>query len=411
MTRPARTIRPTWAEIDLGAIEHNVRAVLAHVAPARLCAVVKADGYGHGAVPVTRAVLAAGADGVAVALVEEGADLRAAGIDAPVLVLSEPAPADAHDVVALGLEPTVYSAPGIAALAHAAAAGGAADAAADAADAAGGARRAVRGAEGGGAPAPLPVHLKVDTGMHRVGAPPEDAVALARMVALRPELELASVWTHCAVADEPEHPLTSLQLERFEAVVSELEAAGLRPPELHVANSAAALSLPGARFDMVRCGISLYGIDPSPALAGLVDLRPALRLVSHVGLVKRVDAGEALSYGQRYRLERPSTIATVPIGYADGVRRSWSEVGGQVLVRGRRRPVAGTVTMDQLLVDCGDDPVEVGDEVVLIGRQGGEEITANQMAARLGTIGYEIVCAIGPRVPRRHRCAGGPQPA
>jgi alanine racemase len=370
-------VRGTWAEIDLGAVEHNVRALRAVVAPAQLCAVVKAEGYGHGAVPVARAALAAGATHLAVALVEEGVELRSAGIDGPVLVLSEPAPDDVAEALAAGLAPTVYTHRGIAAVAEAAT------------------RR-------GGA-APQAVHLKVDTGMHRVGAPPSEIVALAKEVASRPELVLASVWTHLAVADELDDPFTMVQVERFNVAVDALDAVGLRPPFLHAANSAGAVAVAASRFDLVRCGIALYGIDPAPALAGLVDLRPAMRLVSTVSLVKRVAAGEALSYGQRYRLGRSSTIATVPIGYADGVRRSLAEAGGEVLIGGRRRPLAGTVTMDQLLVDVGDDPtVGPGAEVVLLGRQGQEEITANEVASRLGTIGYEVVTAVGPRVPRRY---------
>jgi alanine racemase len=378
-------VRATWAEIDLDAVEHNVANLRALAAPAAMCVVVKADGYGHGAAEVSRAALAAGADQLAVALVEEGAALREAGIDAPVLVLSEP-PGDAFgDLVALGLEPTLYSEPAVHAVADAVAAAAAART----------------------RPVPLGVHLKVDTGMHRVGAQPADAVAVAKAITARPELALASVWTHCAVADAPDDPFTAEQLRRFEASLAMLGDAGIDPPLRHAANSAAAIAHPAARYDMVRCGIAVYGVDPSPELAGMVDLEPALRLVSHVALVKEVAAGEALSYGQRYRLHHPSVVATVPIGYADGVRRDLSALGGEVLIRGRRRPIAGTVTMDQITVDCGDDrAVAPGDEVVLIGAQGGDRITAADWAVRLGTIGYEVVCGIGPRVPRRHLRTG-----
>ncbi len=381
-------MRATWAEIDLDAVRRNVATLRAVAAPAGLCAVVKADGYGHGAVEVAQAALAAGADRLAVALVEEGADLRTGGIDAPVLVLSE-APRDAiGDVVALGLEPTVYSEPAVHAVADAVASVGTAR-------------------SGPPAPgrAPLGVHVKVDTGMHRVGAQPADIVRVAKAVTARPELALVSVWTHCAVADQPADPFTGEQLRRFEAALATLRDAGIDPALRHTANSAAAIAHPAARYDMVRCGIAVYGIDPSPELAGMAGLEPALQLVSHVAMVKEVAAGEALSYGQRYRLERPSVVATVPIGYADGVRRDLSALGGEVLIGGRRRPVAGTVTMDQITVDCGDDRgVAPGDEVVLIGTQGGERITATDWATRFGTIGYEVVCGIGPRVPRRYRC-------
>lgn len=369
--------RPAWAGIDLGAIAHNVAELKRITAPALLCVVVKADGYGHGALEVSRVALAAGADALAVAMVSEGAELRDAGLDGPVLVLSE-TPADDLDVlVAEQLEPSVYSTTGVAELAAAAA--------------------RVRPA------VPVQVHLKVDTGMHRVGAAPRDALALAAAIDEARGLTLASVWTHCAVADEPGNPFTAEQLSRFHDVVDELEAAGLRPPLIHAANSAAALACPPARLDLVRCGIAVYGLPPSPALSGAADLRPALSLSARVSFVKTVAAGECLSYGLRYRCERETIIATVPIGYADGVRRQLSAVGGEVLIAGRRRPLAGTVTMDQILVDCGDDmDVRPGDEVVLIGSQGGERITAEHWAARLDTIGYEIVCGVGPRVQRRY---------
>jgi alanine racemase len=371
-------VRATWAEVDAAAIEHNVAALARLAAPAELCVVVKADGYGHGAVDAARAALAAGAGRLAVALPEEGAVLRAGGIDAPVLVLSEAPVGDAGVVVEHDLEPTAYTEAGIAALAGAVRAGG-----------------------------PLAVHLKVDTGMHRVGCVPADTLRLAKEIAAEPGLALASVWTHLAVADEPDDPFTAEQLRRYREVLAGLEAAGLDVPLRHAANSAGTIAHPDARFDMVRCGIAAYGIPPAEGLDGDLGLRPALRLVSTVSHVKVVPAGSAVSYGLRYRVERPSVIATVPIGYADGVRRSLAAVGGEVLIGGRRRPIAGTVTMDQLMVDCGDDDsVAVGDEVVLIGAQGDDEIPAVEWGRRLGTIGYEIVCGIGPRVPRRWLGAG-----
>jgi alanine racemase len=369
--------RAAWVEIDLGAVRDNVAALARFAAPAQVLAVVKADGYGHGAVPIARAALEAGATWLGVALVEEGAALRTDGIDAPILVLSEPAPEAAHAVVVHGLTPVVYTEGGIDALAKAVADLGGGD--------------------------PLPVHLKVDTGMHRVGVTPADAVALARRVSERTELRLEGVCTHFAVADEPEDPYTAEQLTRFHSVLDALEAEGLRPPLVHAANSAGLLAFPESRFDLARVGIAIYGIPPVPALAGRVPLRPALSLRARVSHVKTVDAGARISYGLRYRVDRPTRIATVPIGYADGVPRNLAAVGGEVVVHGRRRAVAGTVTMDQLMVDVGADAVEVGDEVVLIGGQGDAEVTAQEWADRLGTIAYEIVCGIGPRAPRRYR--------
>ena len=363
-----------WAEVDLGAIRRNAARLKELVAPAELCAVVKAQAYGHGPVRVADAALAGGATWLAVALVEEGVALRVAGFSEPVLLLSEPPPGSWDDVVRYRLTPAVYTLPTVDAVAKAVA-----DAGAD----------------------PVPVHVKVDTGMHRVGAAPDEAVAIAMAVANRPELVLEGLWTHFAVADEPDNPFTRAQLDRFNAVVDDLAGFGVRARMLHACNSAGAMTAPEARFDMVRCGIALYGLSPSPELAGAVDLEPAMALKAAVSYVKRVDAGEAVSYGLRYRLERRSSVATVPVGYADGVPRRLGAAGGEVLVGGRRRPIAGTVTMDQLLVDCGDDAsVRPGDEVVLIGRQGDETITAWEWAERTGTIAYEIVCAISARVPR-----------
>jgi alanine racemase len=374
-------VRPAWAEVDLAAIAANMRVLVRHVAPAGVCAVVKADGYGHGAVAVARAALDAGASWLGVALAEEGATLRDAGITAPILLLSEPQGDDMEIAVWFGLRPTVYTAAGVENV-----------------------TRAAKHAVARGAPLPVRVHLKLDTGMHRVGASPEDAVRLAEAVASHPELVLDGVYTHFAIADEPDDPFTGEQLDRFAAALGKLRGAGYRPPVVHAANSAAAIVRPDARFDLVRIGIAMYGIPPAPGLAGLVELRPALSLKASVSLVKSVAAGERISYGLRHTFAEDTIVATVPIGYADGVRRRLFSVGGEVLLGGRRRPIVGVVTMDQLTVGCGDDgSVGVGDEVVLIGSQGDEAITADEWAVRLDTISYEIVCGIGPRVPRRYR--------
>jgi alanine racemase len=369
-------LRPSWVEVDLEAVRANARALVARAAPAELLAVVKADGYGHGAEQVANAALEAGATWLGVALVEEGMALRSSGIDAPILVLSEPPPAAAAAVVAHGLTPTVYTSRGIEALAKAVA-----DSGADAA---------------------LPVHLKVDTGMHRVGCSIDDAPALVDEVVSRPELTLDAVCTHLAVADVPEDPYTDEQLDRFDAFVGGLEQRGMRPRLVHAANSAGLLAHDRARYDLVRVGIALYGVAPAPALEDRVDLHAAMSLRARVSHVKTLPAGSRVSYGLRYELPRAGQICTVPIGYADGVPRNLGLTRGEVLVRGNRLPIAGTVTMDQLMVDAGDLPVEVGDEVVLLGRQGDDEITAAEWADRLGTISYEVVSGIGTRVPRRY---------
>jgi alanine racemase len=279
------------------------------------------------------------------------------------------------DVVAWGLTPTLYTVGGV-------------DAAA-------------RAVEAYGGPAVLAVHVKVDTGMHRVGAQPDEAAAVAAAVGRHRGLDLQGLCTHFAVADEPDDPFTKQQLERFHDVVDRLAAAGIRPRLLHAANSAGAIAFPEARLDLVRCGIALYGLAPSPELAPeCVGLRPAMSVKARVSFVKRVPAGERISYGLRYRLDRPATVATVPMGYADGLPRRLSSVGGQVIIGGALRPIAGSVTMDQITVDCDDDDVAPGDEVVLLGRQGDAEVTAWDWAERLGTIAYEVVCGISSRVPR-----------
>lgn len=367
--------RWAWAEVDAAAVEHNVR-VLASTAgsawPVQVWAAVKADGYGHGSVTVARAALTGGATGLCVALVQEGVCLREAGIDAPVLVLSEQPPEQVRIAVQYGLHLTVYS-------------GRALDAIADA----GGVRH--------------PVHLKVDTGMHRVGCEPSDAVALAAAIGESAAVDLVGVCTHLAVADEPDHVYTRQQLDCFDEVLDRLSAAGHRMPLVHAGNSAGAIVHPRARYSMVRPGIAIYGVSPGPGVDHLVQplgLRPALSLKARVSHVQRRSAGESLSYGLRHTFAADTTVATVPLGYADGVARRFSALGGEVLVGGRRRRVVGVVTMDQLMVEMGDDPVQVGDEVVLIGRQADQHITAAEWAERLGTIAYEVLCAVSARVPR-----------
>ena len=373
--------RPSWAEIDTAAVTANVGLLRSLVAPSRLCAVVKADGYGHGSIAVARAALEGGASMLAVALVEEAVTLREAGIEAPVLVLTEAPPDGLEALCEIGATPTVYSEQGIAGVARAAAHLG----------------RSVA------------VHLKVDTGMHRVGADCGDVATLASLVAEMGPLSLGGLWTHFAMADEPADPFTALQVDRFEQAARAALGAGARPATLHAANSAGAIAHPRSRYDLVRCGIACYGHAPSAAvaetLAGLLGpgegLRPALALKARVHAVRRLAAGERTSYGRNYELAEDSFVANVPLGYADGLRRQLGATA-EVLINGRRRRIAGTVTMDQLIVDCGTAAdVQPGDEVVLIGRQGGEEVTAEQWAEQLGTIVYEVLCGIGSRVPRR----------
>lgn len=368
--------RASVVEIDPSAIAHNLAWLKEQAGGARVLAVVKADGYGHGAVTAAEAAIAAGADGLCVALVQEGVELRRAGIEIPVLVLSEQPVEQLGELVAHGLIATAYSARYVDALADEAR------------------RHDVSGQE---------VHLKIDTGMNRVGCRPGDASELAgRILARSPHLMLGGVFTHLATADDVDGTETDRQLDRFEGALSELKRAGIDPGIVHAANSAATIAHPRARYDMVRVGIAMYGIAPAVSMAErCTALRPALTLRSKVSHVKRVAAGEGVSYGLRHRFERPATVATVPIGYADGVPRRSGSTGGSVLIGGVPRPIVGVVTMDQLVVDCGDDPIRVDDEVVLIGRQVDAEITANDWGEITGTIGYEIVCGLSKRLPRR----------
>jgi alanine racemase len=383
--------RPAWAEIDLSAVTHNTRVLAELAAPAELCAVVKAHGYGHGGPAVAGAALAGGAQRLAVALVDEGVELREHGITGPVLLLSECGPAAVETAIEYGLTPTLYSHDAIAAFAAGARAAG---------------RRAA-------------VHLKVDTGMHRVGAAPEDLVELARAIALEPSLELEGVWTHLPVADgehDEDRSYTEGQLDLFDRLLADLGAVGIEAPLVHAANTAGSIAFPRSRHAMVRCGIGLYGYLPGDAVRRSFDeqaagavMRPAMALKARVVAVRELEAGERPSYGRLRPLPARAFVATVPIGYADGVPRALFDAGYEVLIGGVRRPLAGMVTMDQIVIDCGDDDsVRPGDEVVLLGTQGDETITADDWARMLGTISYEVVCGVGPRMPRvlLHRSGG-----
>ena len=361
------------ARIDLGAIRHNA-AVLARAAGgARLMAVVKADGYGHGAVPVARAALEGGASALAVAAAEEARELRAAGIDAPLVVMGPLAGEEWEAAADAGAEVVAWTPESV-------------ERAAAAAAAAGGRAR---------------IHLKLDTGMGRLGARSEDVAALADAAAAV-DADVVGLMTHFATADERDGENASFMAEqavRFRAVV-----ASLRPrfPDaaVHAANSAALLRDPATAFDMVRCGIALYGCSPFGGDPADHDLRPAMTLVSHLGAIRTVRSRESVGYGRLWRAARGTRVGVVPVGYADGYARALSG-RAEVLVRGRRAPVIGAVSMDQMTIDLGPGATEeVGDEVVLLGAQGEERVSAEELAAARGTINYEITCAIGSRIPR-----------
>jgi len=377
--------RATRVIVDPTAIAHNVATLRALVAPADVWAVVKADGYGHGDLTAARAAVGAGAAGVCVALVGEGVRLRERGVvpvDVPILVLSEQPVDELLHLVRHGLDATVYTVEQVAALASAAHAGGV---------------DAVR------------VHLKVDTGMGRVGVAPADVTAICDAIDAVDVLRPAGLMSHLAVADEPGHEATEKQLTAFARVAAEVTSRGgsWADVAMHVANSAASLTRPDARYDLVRPGIAVYGISPSAAVsASACGLRPALSWVSTVSFVKRVAAHTPLSYGWTHVCPAETTVATVPVGYADGVPRDLAERAGEVLIAGQRCQIVGRVTMDQLLVDVGDLAVRVGDEVVLIGRSGADEITVEEWAEWSDTIGYEVTCRIGGRVPRLEGAVG-----
>lgn len=369
--------RPVWAEVDLGAIAHNVRTVKDRLAPgAAIMAVVKANAYGHGDEQVARAAVAAGATWCGVILVDEGVRLRRAGIDVPILLLHEPPAERVDEAIANDLTPCVFSERGVETVASAATRVG----------------RTVA------------VHLKVDTGLNRLGVPMPMVSDLLDRIAKEPRIELQGVFSHFAFADQPRNPVIDQQLSRFQDTLELLQARGVRPALRHLANSAASLSRPDTHFDLVRLGIAMYGLSPGPELDGVAPLRPAMSLHAKVAMVKRVRAGEAVSYGHRYRLERDGTIITLPLGYADGWARALSS-NASIILDGARYPAVGTVCMDSFMADIGDASCAIGDEVVLIGSQGQATITADEVAASIDTINYEIVTRIGARVPRVYRGA------
>lgn len=370
-------LRPTWIEIDRAALAGNVRALRARIGPDRLLyAVVKANAYGHDASLVGPAVLDAGADRLAVAAVNEGVALRRAGVTAPILVLGF-TPGDWTEVLLReDLTVTVYDLEV--------------------------ARRWSEEAQALGGR--VRVHVKVDTGMHRLGVYPEDAPEFVAALARLPGLEVEGIFTHFSSADEADKGYTEYQLGRFRSLLATLAHQGLRPPLVHAANSAATLTVPESHFDAVRCGISLYGLHPSSETPLDDAFRPVLSWKARVAQVKRLEKGAAVSYNRTYVAPAQRMVAVVPVGYADGFPRA-PRTWGTVLIRGRPAPILGRVCMDQTIVDVSEhfaagDPVALGDEVVLIGRQGDRVVTAEEVAARLGTINYDVVSRILARVPR-----------
>ncbi|OHV41789.1 MULTISPECIES: alanine racemase [Pseudofrankia] len=382
MSQPDASVAPrACAIVDLDAVRESTATLVARAGSAATMAVVKADGYGHGMIPCARAALDGGATWLGVAVLEEALALRAAGFTVPVMSWLMAPGEPLGDALAADVDLS-------------ASAGWALDEIAAAARATG---RQAR------------VHLKADTGLGRAGAGPADWPALCdAAAALRAEglIDVVGVWSHFAFADAPGHPTVQGQIGRFTDAVAVAEKAGLRPQVRHLANSAATLVSPEAHFDLVRPGISVYGLSPGPEVGRSAELglRPAMRLTARVTLAKRVPPGTGVSYAHRYTTEAETTLAVVPVGYADGIPRSAANVG-EVLLAGRRRRIAGTVCMDQFVLDVGDDRVSAGDEVVLFGAGDDGEPTADDWAAALDTINYEIVTRVGVRVPRVYRGA------
>ncbi len=372
----ARAERPTWVEIDLNAIANNTRRIKSMVgAQVQVLISLKADAYGHGALKVARTTLSNGASMLGVATLSEATPLREGGITAPILVFGYVPLWQMREAVRQGVTVTLYSSESAQALSRAALA----------------LDETVR------------VHVKVDTGMGRLGIREEqldDIVALVREIKALPGLVLEGLYTHFAMADAEDKTYTRVQVERFQHVLSTLEAQELRPPLVHAANSAATLSTPEAWFDMVRPGIAIYGLDPSAEVRVPAGFRPALTFKTQVAQVKMVPAGECISYGCTFTTKRPTRVAVLPVGYADGFRRSPNN-WGSVLIHGQEAPLLGRVCMDQCMVDVTDIlHTRMGDEVVLIGHQGDATLTAEKVAERLGTINYEVVAEILARVPR-----------
>lgn len=366
MNQPAPN---AWLEIDLSAIQNNYRE-LCRISKTRVAAVVKANAYGHGIVEVSQAVIKAGGEWLAVARYEEATRLRRNWILAPVLVMGYTAPEFAVEAAKEDIRLTVFDRE--TALQYAA-------------------MTEPRGMS-------LKVHVKVNTGMNRLGISPQETVEFIRWLNKLGGLEVEGVFTHFARADEPQEDTTTLQIDRFEGVLAGLKAAGIRPPLVHASNSAAVFHYPRAAYDMVRCGIALYGLHPSPETLLPDTFRPALTLKTRVTSIRELKPGEGVGYNFRYHASKKERIATIGIGYADGFRRV---MGNTVLIDGKKVAVVGSVCMDQCMVSLdGIDGVKAGDEVVIIGRQNHHRQTAEDLAEHWGTVNYEVVCGMADRLPR-----------
>jgi alanine racemase len=373
-------VRPTRAEVNLSHLRHNLRVLRRSAAGARVFGVLKADAYGHGASAVARTLERAGIDGFCVAILEEAIELREAGIRAPVLVMGGYYGQSWSEVIARRLTPVIYEAEQAAQLA-----------------------REVRFAGS----APLPIHLKIDTGMGRLGCPMSGLGAMLEDLRDHPELSVEGVMTHFACAESDDLESVREQLAKFEDALAQVRAFGFRPELCHAANSAAMLRCEASRLDLVRPGIALFGVAPKGAGLAKEALRPAIRVRTEIVSLREIEPGQAVGYGWTWRASRKSRIATLPMGYADGLSRHLSNVGS-VLVRGTRAPIVGTVSMDLTMIDVTDAPgTALRDEVVVLGAQEGplgkDAITADEVAEQTGTIPWDVLTSISRRVPRFYR--------
>ncbi len=361
--------RAAWAEINMGALAHNYREIRSRIAKdAKLCAVVKADAYGHGAIAVARVALEEGADYLAVATLSEALKLRAAGFTTPLLILGLVEPESAREVVDGNITQTVCRMDLVEALSQ----------------------EAVRQGK------TVKVHLTIETGMGRIGVHPKDAAETAKKIAALPNVELEGVFSHFALADIPDKTFTKNQVKLFQEACNAIEAAGIHIPIKHIAESAAILEIPDVHFDMVRAGIIQYGLWPSDEVTRPIDLRQCMKFCARIVYVKTIQPGESVGYGRKFIAERETRIATLPVGYADGYIRAYA--GGSVEVCGKRAPIAGRVCMDQFMIDITDIPeAQMGDVCTLFGS---ETLPTDEVAGWANTINYEVVCLVSERVPR-----------
>lgn len=361
--------RDVWAEVNLSAITHNLTEIRRRVNKnVKLCAVVKANAYGHGAIPVAQCAINAGADYLAVATVDEGLELRAAGFTQPILILGLIPQTAANEVVAADLTQTVADFDLAKAICNAAV----------------NQNKIAK------------VHLKIETGMGRIGAAVEEVAELATMISMMPNVELEGVFSHFAAADSKDKSFVKEQLAIFQKALDAIQNHGIQIKIRHIAESAAILEIPEAHFDMVRAGIITYGLYPSDEVNHTIELKPAMRLCARVAFLKHIKAGTSIGYGRDFIAERDSVIATLPLGYADGYIRAYK--GFRVEINGKTAPVAGRVCMDQVMIDVTDiEGVRVGDEVTLFGS---ESLTTDDAANHLNTINYEVTCLVSDRVPR-----------